>query len=260
MKSLLYFLIFLLSCSLALAVSVVTDQTEYAGGEQVQITVSDCAGTSIVKIINPGSTLADIKAGEDNWVTTYNTLSDTATGEYTVSASCTNGATEAYFCVNATGCLGTATTTQTCISKWECIWSYCDVNLKQTGTCVDYNHCKAAKKELRDCAKCEESWVCSGWSSCSNGQNQRNCVDEHGCNTIVLKPVLQKYCEEEVPSGPVPSYISSTVAPPYYPEPVETESFWDKYNFYIISIPIILILTAIIVLLVLHYLKSREEY
>ncbi len=248
----------MLSCSLALAVTVVTDQTEYDGGEQVQIEVNNCVGTSIVKIINPSSTLADIKAGEDEWVTTYNTLSDTATGKYTVSVSCTNGATETSFCVDTTECSET-TTTDTCISKWECSWSYCDANLKQTGTCTDYNHCRAAKEERRDCAQCDESWVCSGWSSCINDQNQRNCVDEHGCGTSVSKPVLQKYCEEE-PIGPAPSYISSTVAPPYYPEPIEAESFWDKYLFYIIGIPAVLILAAVVVLLTLHYLKSREEY
>lgn len=274
MKPLLYFLIFLLSCSLALAVTVVTDKTEYASGEQVQITVDECIGTSIVKIINPGSTLADIKAGENNWVTLYNTLSDSAAGKYTATVSCTNGATETFFCVNSAGCLGTATgiatgtevqtetneTAAICISQWDCSWSYCHADLKQVGTCTDNRHCRAAKEELRDCSQCAESWVCSDWSACFDSQNQRNCVDEHGCGTFVLKPALQKYCDEEIPPGPAPAYISSTVAPPYYPEPAEAESFWDKYLFYIISIPIILILTAVIVLLVLHYLKSREEY
>ncbi len=276
MKSLLYLLIFLLSCSLALAVSAVTDEIEYSGGEMVQITIDECIGTSIVKIINPGSILADIKAGENNWVTTYNTLSDTAAGKYTISVSCTNGATETFFCVNSAGCLGTATgttaetdvqietndTLAVCISQWDCSWSYCDANLKQTGTCIDRNRCRAAKEELRDCAQCAESWVCSDWSSCNNGLNQRNCIDEHGCGTFVSKPVLQKYCEEEIPAGPAPSYISSTVAPHYYGEVVgmSTMSFWDKYIFYIISIPLVLILALVVVLLILHYLKTREEY
>ncbi len=286
-KILLYLVVFLFSVSLALAVSVVTNKQEYTGSEQVIITTNQCIGISVVKIINSNNILVDIKGGADNGVFYYNTLSDSADGKYKVTAACTNGAAEAFFCVDASGCL-TVTTTAVpaavpqavsnvsvapvaagggvgggagCVAKWDCYsWSYCDVYLKQTRTCVDLNKCQAAKLETQSCAECAESWVCSAWSECSDEQNYRNCDDEHGCGTTVLKPKLQKLCTEEEPSGPAPAQISSVMPPLYYAPPAEpaAKSFWKDNLFYLITIPLVLIAIVVVIILTFHFLKPKR--
>src|SRR3989344_4531605 len=107
MKKFFLFIIalFLLSFSLATAVDVSTSKTDYSRGETVTATITDCIGTSIVEFHNPGGDIVDIKSGEGSWSTTYNTLSDSADGKYTISATCTNDAGQSNFCVDAPGCV-----------------------------------------------------------------------------------------------------------------------------------------------------------
>ncbi len=42
--------------------------------------------------------------------------------------------------------------------------------------------------------KCEERWVCSNWSSCKNGIQTRQCVDENKCGTELRKPLETQPC------------------------------------------------------------------
>lgn len=44
---------------------------------------------------------------------------------------------------------------------------------------------------------CEEKWVCTDWSVCSEGIQTRTCVDENECNTFVNKPSESQSCEED---------------------------------------------------------------
>src|SRR3989344_8171566 len=125
-KKMLITVLVLLSLSLAAAVNVSTDKVEYGDSEIVTANISSCMGTSITKFTNPSGTLVDIKSGQSNWTTTYHTSSNSASGKYTVSSSCSNGLAQAKFCVNAPGCLEEPV--EECISDWDCgEWSSCSV-------------------------------------------------------------------------------------------------------------------------------------
>lgn len=258
MKKLIYFLIFLLSMSLVLAVSVTTDKNDYSEGETVKIILGTCAETSIVKIIDPSGNLVDIKSNEVEM--TYNTLSSSASGKYTVFVTCSDGATKDFFCVDSPSCFNPVDAA--CISDNQCSgWSFCTTStVKQNRTCTDKNNCKPDVVETRECGSCAESWVCSEWGECSQGVNFRICQDENLCSSEFSKPTLQKSCTEADSSGMPPTYISTTFNPPanddIFVEP--EESFWGKYKLFIL-IPLILILIAVIILISLHFLKPKDS-
>ena len=44
---------------------------------------------------------------------------------------------------------------------------------------------------------CTESWSCSSWGSCSNGNQARTCSDSNNCGTVLNKPVLTQTCDED---------------------------------------------------------------
>ena len=50
------------------------------------------------------------------------------------------------------------------------------------------------KIEEKSCEICDESWVCSSWSSCSAGKETRTCLDEHSCGTALYHPIEQRSC------------------------------------------------------------------
>lgn len=41
---------------------------------------------------------------------------------------------------------------------------------------------------------CTETWSCSGWSSCINGQQTRTCSDSNSCGTAINKPSITQSC------------------------------------------------------------------
>ncbi len=285
MKRVIFFFVtFLLLISLAAAVEVSTDKSEYSSGDKVSITVSSCTGTPIVEIRNPDMDVVDIKSG---LTATYNTLSDSADGKYTVTATCTNGEGKKNFCVDAPGCLPsttippsnattnvttTTTTTQpsggggiSCTAQWSCgVWSYCDSTLTQTRSCADLNNCQAAKDETRLCEACEESWVCSSWSECSFDTQNRACYDEHYCETANFKPAIQKGCNEADPF-PLPAKISTQLPPPFVPQaPAVQQSFlsklWDNYSSYIIGGAAAILLAVIIILAIIFFKPKKVAY
>jgi hypothetical protein len=57
---------------------------------------------------------------------------------------------------------------------------------------------------------CVESWACSGWVACINGQQTRLCTDQNRCGTTKLKPALTQSCVAQA----APEPASSTVPPP----------------------------------------------
>jgi len=273
MKKFFLFIIvlFLLSFSLVAAVDVSTSKTDYNGGETVTVTISDCTGTSIVRFKNPGGDTVDIKSGEGSWSASYNTLSDSADGKYTVSATCTDGAAQNNFCVDAPGCVSQPASTGggtagkgggACTPDWNCnTWSFCGPTSTQTRSCFDNNNCLPAKEETQPCQPCLESWICSAWAECSAGAQARACYDEHFCETTNLKPALQKGCNAADPIPP-PARISNELPPPYVPKTsVVQQSFfsklWDNYEVYIIGLAAAIVLAALIVL-GLYYFKPKQ--
>ncbi len=42
--------------------------------------------------------------------------------------------------------------------------------------------------------QCTESWSCSSWSSCINGQQTRTCTDTNNCGTTLSRPPLSQSC------------------------------------------------------------------
>ena len=116
-KIILLGFVLLLSLSLVEAVNVQTDKTDYAFGNIVTIVISDCTGSSLARILNPNGELVDIKAGDGNWNTMYNTQSDQVRGKYTISTSCTNGMKEKEFCLDSPGCIPEAEVAQPVVKK-----------------------------------------------------------------------------------------------------------------------------------------------
>ncbi len=47
-----------------------------------------------------------------------------------------------------------------------------------------------------DRESCQESWDCSSWSDCSNGEQERDCDDRNSCGTTFYKPFEEKDCLE----------------------------------------------------------------
>ncbi|MEK7526298.1 MAG: hypothetical protein AAB546_02370 [Patescibacteria group bacterium] len=42
---------------------------------------------------------------------------------------------------------------------------------------------------------CVEEWVCSDWSECSEGEQNRACNDKNNCNTTLIEPETMRRCE-----------------------------------------------------------------
>ena len=269
--------IFLLSFSLVTAVDVSTTKTDYNGGDSVSISINACEGTSIVKFLNPSGAVVDIKAGEENWSTSYNTLSDSADGKYTVTVTCNNGNAQANFCVDAPSCAPSSPSSSeastsggsggsACSPNWNCgDWSYCGPGLTQTRSCTDKNNCQKAKEETRPCETCLESWVCSLWAQCNGGSQARACYDEHLCQTIANKPALQKQCNAVDPLPP-PTRISTQLPPPFVPSTsaAPQEGFfsrlWNNYSLYFIALAVAIILAALIIFGIYYFKPKKVAY
>ncbi len=161
-----------------------------------------------------------------------------------------------------------------CLPQWICteVWSYCNASLQQSRVCTDKNKCdwkNPTKLENRSCLKCEESWICSIWSSCQADQQYRSCADEHRCGTLVQRPVLSKSCTVAVPPGPAPQRVI-----PQPPEIFEREYFapkvqqpksvvgqiWDNYKVFILGIPAFALLVLVIGLFVHHHISRQKVY
>ena len=277
-----YLIVLMLSLAMATSVSLITDKTEYDGGDNVLITSNQCVGTSFIEVLNPDGALVDLKTGNNNWVMTYNTLSDSADGKYTAQVTCTNGGAQKQFCVDAPGCLQTQvqpTSTPSgdsggsgggyggagCSAEWSCSsWSSCNAELKQTRSCTDLNGCYSPKTETKDCLQCEESWVCSLWSDCLNGANDRECYDENKCGTSFDKPSLRKSCQAVLAAGAQPKRI--TTAPPaptyYQPSAVQKKStfaqLWTDYGLFAVVGVVSVLLLILIIVLAIKLFKPKK--
>ncbi len=69
-----------------------------------------------------------------------------------------------------------------CYANWSCENWSSCSDGQQERTCIDLNNCFNDKTETQSC-ECNETWDCDSWSSCNNGIQSRDCVDSTGCNS-----------------------------------------------------------------------------
>ena len=267
-KSIIYPIIFLLFLSTALALTVNTNKIDYSTPDLAAITITDCSGDSVLKVLANGE-LVDIKSGSGNWNAIYNTESSSYKGKYTLIVSCNNGDANKEFCVDDDGCIPPETITPQntggghyCSSSWSCSsWTLCNNTLKQSRTCYDSKNCQSNKVEVKDCDQCQESWICSLWGSCSNKVQKRTCIDQHTCGTTFVKPLESKNCNQVTVGGSQPVYTTNDIPPPQT-TPAQPKfsisQVWDKYGTYILIGGIAFILIIITVLLIAHFVKPQR--
>ena len=157
-----------------------------------------------------------------------------------------------------------------CVPQWDCgNWGLCNNTNQQSRVCNDVGkQCKKpnVKTEVQACAPCPESWICSAWNDCTNGEQMRSCQDERKCGTVASKPVESKGCNEVVPAyvppqqtyQPPPQQYQPPVAAPVVQKPQEV-SFWDEYKSWILGIPMGLLFVVILVLSVLHFTNRGQQ-
>ena len=149
-----------------------------------------------------------------------------------------------------------------CIPKWQYSeWSYCDANLEQTRTATDSESCANKKPKqsdiLRSCEMCEESWSCAAWSECSGGVQTRDCFDDHACATSLLMPPTTQTCTTYVP----PVVQQTAPSKPFFSGIATTAvSFWDDYMYWIIGVPLGIIILFLLILLLRLLFKKKLVY
>jgi hypothetical protein len=101
------FLLFtiLIIANLVNAVEIETNKDEYSFDQTVEISVTDCARTSLLLMSNIYTDLIVVEQGYGSWDTYYNTNSDPYSGTYNIEVKCGDGSSsEVNICVNSPGC------------------------------------------------------------------------------------------------------------------------------------------------------------
>jgi len=266
MNAKIFFLIFVLTFSLALAVNVDVDQLppDYSQGDIVEITLmcsEPVAMRSTVEVFNPGGRLIYITGGNDQWTTTYNTNSDSSDGQYRLLARCEDGSTaEDFFCVDSPGCVSTdpprsGGSGRGCSTNITCsVFSYCNATLQQARGCHDWSNCVRDYTEEIACDACLEAWSCSSWSVCQGGRQTRTCVDDHICGTLLQKPPEQQSCT--VPSSAPPRVTPLPPKPPVVVKP----SFFAQYKWWLLGgLLLLLLIIGAILFYYLYYKKHKKR-
>lgn len=101
---------------------------------------------------------------------------------------------------------------EVCNESWQCsLWTAC-VNREQRRRCVDSNNCDPTNNETiitRECdsaqipsdADCEEDWACTPWTTCTNNQQARSCLDINSCGTTENIPEPTRACDSNTDQG-----------------------------------------------------------
>ncbi len=287
-SSKIFLFLFLVVLPLALAVtSVQTDNTVYALGTAVTVSgscSSPAAPVGLRAVLQSvGETVWFDQATSDAANHYTDSFVPSQKGKYTLTAACQGDSG-----VTSEICVGTATecgvstgqpvapsgtspsgdsgsqggnTGGGCRPKWQYSeWSYCDANLQQTRTATDSEQCNKKPEQadiLRSCEVCEEAWSCGSWSDCSGGVETRDCFDDHACTTTISKPVTTQTCTVSAP--PV---IQQTVpSKPFFPQIKEkVVSFWDSYMYWIIGIPLAIIILLLLIMLLRVLFKKKLVY
>ncbi|MBN2142704.1 hypothetical protein JW711_05235 [Candidatus Woesearchaeota archaeon] len=86
--------------------------------------------------------------------------------------------------------------------EYECYtYHKCNVSNQKLVRCIDIHGCERDHFLTMACqyeapVECNESWVCSEWSSCTPfGIQTRSCVDINGCGTNYSIPIMTRECE-----------------------------------------------------------------
>jgi|GEM_PF-3343549 len=108
-------------------------------------------------------------------------------------------------------------------------------------------------------SSCTESWACSEWSNCIEGQQLRVCKDERKCSTVFDKPKELQTCTEEVIVTPPVKQTVSTLPKKPSDLPKTTPSTQTSSLFWTIIIAIIMVVIVIVILLLLVLKKKRSE-
>lgn len=145
-----------------------------------------------------------------------------------------------------------------CRPDWDCssYWTICNATLQQSRQCTNLNRCQPyQKEEVRSCEPCPESWTCSLWSECSDGQQSRVCVDENYCQTDALKPIEQKACGQPDYGAQPFQIIQQPPETFVLPKP---EDFFSKYQIWFIVVPAALIVLLLLFFLILHFVRKKR--
>jgi hypothetical protein len=157
-------------------------------------------------------------------------------------------------------------------------------------TCNDTNECDddTDKPDERSCI-CSPNWNCTSWSNCTDGLQNRSCMDLYICGNLSSKPIENKTCEVEVVGVEeevcTPSWSCSGWGPEECPEeetqsrtctdanncgtsegkPSETRTcVFEKPNgtwvFVVIIVIVILMILVVIslIILIFYFLKRRS--
>ena len=183
-------MLFIISSSLALAVTINTDKTDYNHPDLVNIEITGCTGLSVLRASNaniPDPALVFIDDGSGDWSTTYNTASDSSDGKYTLFVSCADGTDTKYFCVNADGCLGSlpagdggATPGGTTPADDGSGDGSLPAGDGSDGGSLD----TGSTPPSGGGGGCRSDFSCSSWSYCNKDLKEiRVCVDQNNCRS-----------------------------------------------------------------------------
>ena len=141
---------------------------------------------------------------EESRTCTYICIEEWNCGSWTPTI-CDSTLTQTRTCTDVNVC-GTETykpeLTRSCVCQpvWQCTnWDplECTESQTQTRTCTDTNNCGVTEgkpEETRTCSFCSESWTCTQWSECLNGEQTRTCADANTCGTTYDKPSEEQTC------------------------------------------------------------------
>lgn len=280
-KYLLGFFLLLL-IPLALAVTTVqTDASSYKSGETVTIS-GVCSSPSVpvgLRALLDGETVWFDQATSDASKSYVSQFVPPQKGKYIITAACqgdnavTTEITVADASTTPTDTGGDSPTTPSsggngggggggggsgCTPEWVySAWSKCGADLQQTRTAEQVKtKCANVKPKqadlVRACAQCEESWTCGEWSACVGSFQSRDCFDDTQCGTFALQPETTRSCYV------APQVQQQTPSKPFFPQVTQAVStFWDDYMYWIIGVPIgILLLILLIILLRLLFRKK----
>lgn len=280
------FLILLIPLVLA-GTTLNTDKTAYTSGETVTVsgicTSSSGAPKSVpvgLKILLEGETVLfdQVKADASGKYTSQ--FIPPQKGKYMIIAAC-DGETGQSLEITVSDAVsplgGTPAPSAppsgggsgwSCTPNWQYSeWSKCNATLQQSRTVVDLKKCPNKKPDqknlIQSCAACQESWTCTAWSECDAGMQTRECSDDSLCGTNLLMPDTTRGCEvpeEEFPKQP------STQPPKPAGKPIlpqvtaKVSSFWENYQFWIIGIPLLLLLVVLLVVLLRVLFRKKLIY
>ena len=121
-------------------------------------------------------------------------------------------------------------------------------------------------------AACSESWTCTFWSDCANGQKKRTCSDASKCGTTINKPDETAVCEISKPKSTnisakneansnqdeTNSQVNQEI---FRNEPLKKEPFFDfsrQKNLFVIIL--IAVIGAFVIVIIIIFRRRANKY